>query len=112
MSTADVASVLIDGPPARVPERVREDSVLRGRRVVVNGDGEWFYDIRAVEDPYWYDEDTRLRWPVGGRVPAGADADRARLFVSACRERDWYEWARTKRRPEIREYPAYLVWAE
>lgn len=109
----DRATALMDGPPARAPERITETTVLAGRRVTVNAeDGTWVRDLRAIDNAYWYDETTYKRWLPGAPVPADGDPTRARLFVSVCTERDWYEWSRTKRRPEVREYPAYLVWAE
>lgn len=122
-TSADRMAVLMDGPPPRVPERVTEDSQTVGRRVLVNTSfvdetredwhEQWARDLRAVDNPYWYDEQTHKRWLPGPlNVPDDADPDRARLFVSVCTERDWYDWARTKRRPEVREYPAYLVWVE
>lgn len=111
-------SSLMDGPPTRAPERVREDTVLRGRRVQVLDDTRgWVGDLRAADNPYWYDgehweDPAHARWPATSDPPDGADRDRAVLTVAVCTERDWYEWARTRRRPEIREYPAYAVWVE
>lgn len=110
---SDRVSALVEGPAALVPERIVPGMALRGRRVVINsGDGDWVRDARAADDPYMYDEAVNLRWLPGSPVPADADVDRARLYVAAVREADWYEWARTKRRPQVVEYPAYLVWAE
>lgn len=108
-------AALMDGPPPRTPQRVVEGMALRGKRILVNADdGQWHGDIRAVDDPYWMDDSgvRPYRWLPGGRVPEGADENKARLFVSACTEPDWYEWGKTKRRPKIVEYPATLVWVE
>lgn len=111
--TVDRTIVLMDGPPARVPERVAAGMPLRGRRLIVNApDGRWVHDVRAVDDAYLLDPDTHLAWLPGTGVPNGADESRAVLTVAACTEQGWYDWARTKRRPEVVEYPAYLVWAE
>ncbi len=107
---------LMDGPPSRDPKRVTEGTVLRGKRVLVgDDDGEWVGDLRAVDDPYWLDHvpgSPAYRWKVTSDPPDGARATDAVLTVSVSTEADWYDWARTRRRPEIREYPAYRVWVE
>lgn len=112
MRVARVQTVM-DGPPPRVPERVTAGTVLRGKRVVVPRpeSDEWRYDVRAADDPYYYDAATHQRWYPGTPVPEGADPQ-APLYVAICTEHDWYEWARTKRRPQVREYKAYVVFAE
>lgn len=118
MDARDLASVLMDGPPARHPQMVTEGTRLHGRRVVVYDSTvcDWLGDLRACDDPYWRDVDADYpvlqRWPVGGQVPAGARPERAELTVSLVTEPDWYEWRRTHRRPEVREIPAYLVRVE
>lgn len=102
-----------NGPPKRAPERVNEDSVTKGLRVAAFSEERgWTYDLRAVDNPYWYDEETHLRWLPGSTPPAGADSSRARLFVAVAGEQDYYGWSHTKRRPRIHELPAYLVWLE
>lgn len=112
-TTPDRTTVLMDGPPPRVPTRVTEDAPTRGARVVlVTTTGEIHRDMRAVDVPYMYDEETHLRWLPGRPVPEGADPHRARLHVAVCAEADWYHWAHTRRRPRITEVPAYLVWIE
>jgi hypothetical protein len=88
---------------------------LRGKRILVNADdGQWHGDIRAADDPYWMDDEVLppIRWQPGHPVPKGADPERAHLMVAAVTERDWYEWAKTTRRPKVVEYLAYLVWVE
>lgn len=115
MDTVDRTSVLMDGPPARTPERVVAGLALRGHRVILADlAGNLRYDLRAAEDPYWLDPDVigPNRWPNGAEPPEGCDSDRAVLTVSLCTEADWYEWGRTKIRPQIVERPAYLVWSE
>lgn len=107
----------MDGPPARDPERVSEGMALRGRRVLVNdATGEWVGDLRAADDAYWADTVTDAplvyRWPVGGDPPDDAAVEHRVLTVAVCTEKDWYEWGRTSRRPQVTEFPAYLVWAE
>lgn len=117
MDTTQRLLGLMDGPPSRAPARVTESTALRGKRVLVaDSDGTWVSDIRAVDDPYWLDPDADSpaysRWQVNHDPPAGASQDRAVLHVAVCTEPDWYEWAHTRRRPEVREYAAYLVWVE
>lgn len=115
MTDARSVAALLDGPPPLTPERVTEQTCLWGRRIIVSGnDGEWHRDIRACSDPYWMDSETLppLRWQAHHPVPEGADVNRADLYVSACTEKDWYEWRRTKRRPKVVEYPATVVWVE
>lgn len=111
----------MDGPQPRVPERVTAGTVLRGKRVIVpwfresdaapESSEEWRYDVRAVDEPYYYDQDAHVRWFPGQPVPEGADPN-APLYVGICTEHDWYEWGRTKRRPEVFEYEAYMVFVE
>lgn len=118
MDATQRTTALMDGPAPLRFERVVEGMPLRGVRVRILDEttGKWYRDLRAVDDPYWMDRETLdaylKRWPGGADPPKGAAVYRAELTVSVVTEPDWWEWARTKRRPKVEEYPAYRVRAE
>ena len=118
MDATQRATALMDGPAPLRFERVVEGMALRGRRVRIydSATNTWFRDLRAVDDPYWMDPETLdaylKRWPGGAAPPKDAAVYRAELTVAVVTEPDWWEWAKTKRRPKVVEYAAYRVRAE
>jgi len=79
-------------PPTRPPRAVAERSVTDNARVILNTPEGYYYDLRAIGNPYWVDDESGRKWLPGQDLPDGADPVRAELRVCVCPEADWYRW--------------------
>lgn len=79
-------------PPTQPPLPVTERTVTDNARVILNTPEGYHYDLRAIGNPYWVDDEAAAKWLPGSDLPDGADQDRAMLRVCICPEADWYRW--------------------
>ncbi|RYP88651.1 hypothetical protein EKO23_01815 [Nocardioides guangzhouensis] len=79
-------------PPARQPLPAEEVPALKGKRVVLSTPDGFVYDMRAVSDIH--------------------PDKHSRPSIAIMTEEAYYEWMLTGRVPEIRDFPAHLVWVE
>lgn len=108
----DLSADLIFGPPRLVWRRVTVDMDVVGRDVaILQDDGTWLYDYRAVTNPFFQDFTTlpRITWQRGEPTPDGV-TEHARPCLSVCREADYFAWQMTKRRPQVYDIPLSRLW--
>lgn len=79
-------------PPTRPPKPVADVPAVRGKRVIVSRPEGFLYDVRAVSE-VTHDES-------------------GRPHVQVCTEQAYYRWMLMDVPPDVRTYPAYLVWVE
>lgn len=107
-------------PPTRPPRPVAERTVTDNARVILNTPEGYHYDLRAIGNPYWVDDESGRKWLPGQDLPDGADPDRAELRVVVSPEADWYRWndggRKTDDDPRVtgvaREPLASVVWLQ